>query len=180
MPPGAVIPMLESVPATSSVHPFVVKPGEGLDTPLGQLATLHKLPENLADGRLAIVEHALPPWQLAAPLHRHSREDELSIVLAGQLGARLGDEVVIAGPATYVLKPRVQWHTFWNAGATELRFIEVLIPGEVESYFTRLSALLGGHRAPTAGELQYLASEYGIEFDFDSVAPLCEQFGLRF
>jgi len=180
MPGRGGNPYAGGVPVTSLVHPFVVRPGEGLDTPLGQLATVHKLPESLADGRLAIVEHALPPWQLAAPLHRHSREDELSIVLAGQLGARLGDEVVIAGPATYVLKPRGQWHTFWNAGATELRFIEVLIPGEVESYFTRLSALLGGHRAPTAGDLQFLASEYGIEFDFDSVAPLCEQFGLRF
>ena len=172
--------MLESVPAANSFPPFVVRPGEGLATPLGPLATVHKVPEFLADGRLAIVEHALPPGHLAAPLHRHSREDELSIVLAGQFGARLGDAVVVVGPATYVLKPRGQWHTFWNAGATELRFIEVLIPGGVDGYFTRLSALLRAHRAPTAEELQHLASEYGIEFDFASVAPLCEQFGLRF
>jgi mannose-6-phosphate isomerase-like protein (cupin superfamily) len=180
MPGRIALSMLESMTVPTSVHPFVVRPGEGLETPLGQLATVQKLPEFLADGRLAIVEHALPPWHLAAPLHRHSREDELSIVVAGQLGARLGDAVVVAGPATYVLKPRGQWHTFWNAGSTELRFIEVLIPGGVEGYFTRLSALLSAHRAPTAGELQHLASEYGIEFDFDSVAPLCEQFGLRF
>ena len=177
---GAAVPMLGCVTVAQSFHPFVVQAGEGLATPIGQLATVHKLPESLSDGRLSILEHVLPPRQLAAPLHRHSREDELSIVLAGQLGARLGDEVVVAGPAAYVLKPRGQWHTFWNAGETELRFIELLIPGGIDSYFTRLSQLLSARRAPTAGELQHLAAEYGIEFDFDSVAPLCEQFGLRF
>ena len=31
---------------------------------------------------------------LAAPLHRHSREDEYSYVLEGRIGALLGDEVV--------------------------------------------------------------------------------------
>ena len=42
----------------------------------------------------------MPPRALAAPLHRHNREDEYSYVLEGQVGALLGDEVVIGGPAT--------------------------------------------------------------------------------
>jgi uncharacterized cupin superfamily protein len=35
---------------------------------------------------------------LAAPLHRHTREDEYSYVLEGRMGALFGDEVVEAGP----------------------------------------------------------------------------------
>jgi uncharacterized cupin superfamily protein len=36
---------------------------------------------NETGGRFALVEHLLPVKALAAPLHRHSREDEYSYVL---------------------------------------------------------------------------------------------------
>ena len=65
--------------------PFVVEPSDGLDAPLGRLGTVHKVPAYVTEGRLAAIEHTLPPRQLAAPLHRHSREDEISIVLEGRL-----------------------------------------------------------------------------------------------
>jgi mannose-6-phosphate isomerase-like protein (cupin superfamily) len=161
--------------------PFIVGPGEGIDAPLARLGTIHKVPSAATRGRLAIVEHTLPPKALAAPLHRHSREDELSIVLEGRLGAMLGEQIVTAEAGAYVLKPRNQWHTFWNAADTDLRFIELLIPGGFEDYFARLSPLLkaaGGQPDPTA--IQSLADEFGIEFDFDSVPDLCERLGLTF
>jgi hypothetical protein len=129
---------------------------------------------------MAAVEHTLPPHFLAAPLHRHSREDELSIVLSGTLGARLGDDVVAAGPGSYVLKPRGQWHTFWNPGDTELRFIELLIPGGLDAYFQWLSPLLAPGKPRDHAAIQALAAEYGLEFDFDSVPQLCRELGLKY
>ena len=57
-----------------------------------------------------------PPRHLAAPWHRHTREDEYSYVLEGRLGAQLGDDVVYAEAGDLAFKPREQWHTFWNAG----------------------------------------------------------------
>ena len=161
-------------------YPFVVGPGEGFDAPLGRLGTLHKVPAFVTEGRLSVVEHTLPPRALAAPLHRHSREDELSIVLEGSLGALLGEEVVTAGPGAYVLKPRGQWHTFWNAGDTPLRFIELVIPGGFEGYFRRLSPLLTAAGALDPTVIRDLGMEYGIEFDFDSLPGVCERFGLTF
>lgn len=161
-------------------RPYLVGPGEGLDLPLARLGTLHKVPAQVTDGRLAIVEHTLPPRHLAAPLHRHSREDELSIVLRGQLGAMLGGDLVIAPAGAYVFKPRHQWHTFWNAGDTELHFIELLLPGGFDGYFARLSPLLGAAGGPDPEAIQSLAGEYGIEFDFDSVPELCAKLGLSF
>ena len=160
--------------------PYVVGPGEGIHAPLGALSSVHKAPATLTEGRIAVVEHTLPAGQLAAPLHRHSREDELSIVLDGRLGALLGDHEVIAGAGSYVYKPRGQWHTVWNAGDTPLRFIELLIPGGVDRYFQQISSMLQAAGQPDADAIQRMAAEYGIEFNFRSVPTLCERFGLTF
>jgi quercetin dioxygenase-like cupin family protein len=160
--------------------PLVIRPPEGLSTPLGSTAAIHKIPGAVTQGRLAIVEHTLPPRYLASPMHRHSREDELSIVLTGQLGAKLGDDVVVAQAGSYVLKPRGQWHTYWNAGDTDLRFIELLVPAGIEGYFERLSRLFATAGAPSHDDVEILAHEYGLQFDFQGVPALCQQFGLRF
>jgi quercetin dioxygenase-like cupin family protein len=160
--------------------PYIVAPGDGLDAPLGRLGTVHKVPAYVTDGRVAVVEHTLPPRQLGAPLHRHSREDELSFVLSGRLGAKLGDEVIEAGEGSYVLKPRGQWHTFWNAGDTDLRFLELLIPGGFDAYFQWLSTMLAAGDNPGRSAIQTLAAEYGVEIDYDSVPRLCRELGLAF
>ena len=161
-------------------YPYVVGPGEGLHAPLGALASVHKTPAALTEGRIAVVEHTLPPRQLAAPLHRHSREDELSIVLDGRLGALLGDHEVIAEQGSYVYKPRGQWHTVWNAGDTPLRFIELLIPGGVDRYFQQISSMFQAADGPDVVVIQRMAREYGIEFNFSSVPSLCERFAVTF
>ena len=169
------------MPATGFVtFPYVVGPGEGLHAPLGALGSVHKAPAHLTEGRIAVVEHTLPPRQLAAPRHRHSREDELSIVLEGRLGALLGEDVVVADTGSYVYKPRGQWHTLWNAGDTSLRFIEVFVPGGVDAYFQQISSMLQPAGDPDPGAIERLAAEYGIEFDFPGLPALCARFAVTF
>jgi quercetin dioxygenase-like cupin family protein len=160
--------------------PHVIRPAEGPDVPTRRLRTAFKVRTHLTQGRAAIVEHALPPRHLAAPLHRHSREDEISIVFEGQLGALLGGDVVFAGPGSYVMKPRGQWHTYWNAGDAPLRFVEVILPGGLEGYFERLSSMLveGAPAYPAA--IQSLAAEYGVELDFWSIPELCRRFDVTY
>ena len=68
--------------------------GEKFDT--GRLGIHWKINSTQTGGRFAVIHHRLPPRALAAPLHRHHREDEHSYVLSGSLGALLGDEVVRA------------------------------------------------------------------------------------
>ena len=158
--------------------PYIVGPDDGLDAPLGHLGTVHKIPAYVTEGRVAVVEHTLAPRQLAAPLHRHSREDELSVVLSGRLDAKLGAQVITAGPGSYVLKPRGQWHTYWNGGDTDLRLMELLIPGGFDAYFQWLSTMLAAGDKPDRSSVKALAAEYGVEVDFDSVAALCAEFRL--
>src|SRR4051812_5870796 len=66
-------------------------------------------------GGVSLVGPPMAPRALAAPLHRHTREDEYSYVLEGRMGADLGGEIVYAEAGDLVFKPRAQWHSFWNA-----------------------------------------------------------------
>lgn len=163
-----------------AARPWMVGPGEGLDAPLARLGTLHKVHGDVTDGRLAVVEHTVPPGHLAAVLHRHTREDELSYVLEGEMGALLGDDVVTAPAGSWVLKPRGEWHTFWNPGEVELRFLELILPAGFEDYFERLSPLLQAAGEPDADAIASLGAEYGLEVDAEATAGICERFGLQF
>ena len=102
-----------------------------------------------AGERFSLVEHPMSPRALAAPLHRHTREDEYSFVLEGRMGALLGDDVVEAGPGDLVFKPRNQWHTFWNAGDEPCRILEIISPAGFERFFRELVATGRRARRPT-------------------------------
>jgi quercetin dioxygenase-like cupin family protein len=94
-------------------------------------------------GGFSIVEHPMSAHALAAPLHRHSREDEYSYVIAGRVGALLGDDVLVGGPGDLIFKPRHQWHTVWNAGDEPARLLEIISPAGFQEYFAELVALGG-------------------------------------
>ena len=106
----------------------VVGPADGKSGSLGMIGVRFMVDGDETEGRFSLVEHPMPPRALAAPLHRHLREDEYSFVLEGRVGALLGDEVVIASPGDLLFKPRNQWHTFWNAGDEPARILEIIAP----------------------------------------------------
>jgi mannose-6-phosphate isomerase-like protein (cupin superfamily) len=128
-----------------------------------------------AGGRFSLVEHPMPPRALAAPLHRHSREDEYSFVLEGRMGAQLGEEVVYAQAGDLVFKPRHQWHTFWNAGDEPCRILELISPAGFERYFEELVDATG---ARTPGAIAAIASRYGLEMKFETIPQLVAEHGL--
>ena len=112
---------------------------------------------------------------LAAPLHYHHKEDELSYVVNGRLGVLLGEEVVIAHPGTWVFKPRHQWHTFWNDGDEPCEIVEIISPAGFENYFRDVAASWGNVKR--LGEIN---QKYSLEMRFDSVPELCRRFSVTF
>lgn len=128
-------------------------------------------------GRFALVEHTLAPRALAAPLHLHTQEDEFSYVLEGTVGALLGDEEVFGKPGDLIFKPRGQWHTFWNAGDTPTRILELISPSGLEELFR----LLGERdEFPDQDELAALVDGYGCLADLERTMPIVERHGLAF
>lgn len=128
-------------------------------------------------GRFALVQHLFAPRALAAPMHRHQREDEYTYVLSGRIGASLGGEELVAGPGDLIFKPRDQWHTFWNTGDEPATVLEVLSAAGLEELFRELGRLTA---EPTPEAMAALAARYGCDLDFDATFPLIERHGLRF
>jgi mannose-6-phosphate isomerase-like protein (cupin superfamily) len=156
----------------------VVGPADGTEGFLGSIGVRFMIDGPEAGERFSLVEHPMSARALAAPLHRHTREDEYSFVLSGRMGALLGDDVVEAGPGDLVFKPRNQWHTFWNAGDEPCRILEIISPAGFERFFRELNDLGGALNADPEA-LAELNERYGQEMRPDSVPELLERFGLR-
>jgi mannose-6-phosphate isomerase-like protein (cupin superfamily) len=157
----------------------VLGPRDGKAGFLGSIGVRFMVDGATTDGGFSLVEHPMSPRALAAPLHRHTREDEYSYVTEGRVGAVLGDEVIVAGPGDLIFKPRNQWHTFWNAGDEPARLLEIIAPAGFERFFAELVELGGVTRAAPEALLA-LSERYGLEMDPASVPGLLERFGLRF
>ena len=156
----------------------LVGPDNGREGFLGSIGVRFLIDGLEAGERFSLVEHPMSPRSLAAPVHRHTREDEYSFVLQGRMGALLGDDVVEAGPGDLVFKPRDQWHTFWNAGDELCRILELISPAGFERFFQELVDL-GGITQATPEQFLDLTQRYGLEVQPDTIPDLLERFGLR-
>jgi mannose-6-phosphate isomerase-like protein (cupin superfamily) len=157
----------------------VVGPTDGKAGFLGSIGVRFMLNGDTSGGGFSLVEHPMSARALAAPMHRHTREDEYSYVLEGRMGALLGDDVLEAGPGDLVLKPRGEWHTFWNAGDGPCRILEIIAPAGFERFFAELVDLGGVAHADPA-TLGNLCERYALEMNPASIPDLIERFGVRF
>jgi quercetin dioxygenase-like cupin family protein len=140
----------------------VLQPGEGEAKDLGSIGVVFKLFGEKTNGQVSIVEHPFPVGACVPP-HLHTREDEYSIVTAGEIGFRSGDREVVLGAGGYITKPRGEAHTMWNAGPEPARMIEVISPAGFEHFFWGLGGLFESG-APDPTEIAAVAEEYGLVF----------------
>jgi quercetin dioxygenase-like cupin family protein len=121
----------------------------------------------------SFVLHDLAPRALGSPVHTHTREDEWSYVLDGEVGVEIAGATTVARPGDLVLKPRGVPHAFWNAGDSPARFLEVITPGGFENYFAALAEVL-----PDLERVAEVAERYGLDIDPASVPRLAQAHGL--
>jgi quercetin dioxygenase-like cupin family protein len=140
----------------------VVQPGEGRQGPLGSIGVVFKLFGEDTNQQLSIVEHPFPVGALVPP-HIHTREDEYSIVIEGEIGFRSGDREAVLGAGGYITKPRNELHTMWNAGNTPARMIEVISPAGFEHFFWGLADHFEAG-LPDPEIIEKLAADYGLHF----------------
>ena len=112
---------------------------------------------------LSMLEVTIPPKTLIKP-HTHTREDEFSLVLAGPIGLRSGDDTVEEVPTgSWLIKPRNVPHAMWNLSDQPARVLEVVMPGGLERYFEEIAPVLREHGPEWTQRYKALAEEYGLD-----------------
>ena len=157
----------------------VIHQADGKAGFLGSIGVRFMVGADISGGGFSLVEHPMSAHALAAPLHRHTCEDEYSFIVEGRMGALLGEDVPEAGPGDLVLKSRGQWHTFWNAGDQPCRVLEIIAPAGFERFFEELVEM-GGVTQAEPDQLAGLCERYALGLDPASVPRLIERFGVSF
>jgi mannose-6-phosphate isomerase-like protein (cupin superfamily) len=109
---------------------------------------------------VAVIEEIVPAG-VAAPFHRHDREDEISYVIEGTFRIWRGDEVLDFGPGGIALLPRHQVHTFKNVGTGFGRLLTVIQPAGLERFFEVVAERRLGD--DDMDEIRTVAAEFGLE-----------------
>lgn len=119
--------------------PEVHAPGSGHHFHfLNHLATVKVRGE---DGAMSVVEFTAPRG-FGPPLHRHHDEDELFVVLDGEVAFHLGDDRSVAAAGAIAHLPHAIPHTFQVRSATA-RFVTVTAVRDGAPRFDQRVAALG-------------------------------------
>lgn len=121
--------------------------GERIENPLGG-EIVFKARAAQTGGSLTVFEAVNPPGH-GPPYHVHDAFDEAIYVLDGTLRVRLDAEVEEAPPGAFVFIPRGTPHTWEARGDRDVRFLVVIAPAGLESFFDSTAAA-GGGRADDA------------------------------
>lgn len=130
-------------------------------------------------GAMAVLEATLGPGLLCAPPHMHRREDEVLVLLEGELMVQVGERVVRATPGEFVFKPRGVRHAFWNPGTTTARYLEFITPAGFEEYFRELAPLFPPDGPPDVPGAVELAWKYEVDFELSRVPEILKQHGVK-
>lgn len=146
---------------------------------MGGLGVVFKISGEETGGLFSVVEHPIEAGRLVPP-HMHTKEDEFSYVLEGEIGARIGGQDFTAGAGSYIFKPRGLPHTFWNAGPKAARLIELITPAGFEKFFEEVAKLISAG-APAGGKQHMeLNSPYGQTSDgMEWIPELTAKYGLK-
>ena len=90
------------------------------------------------------------PEAFSPPRHIHTREDEVFLVLDGEVCFDLDGRKRLAGPGTTVYMPRGVPHTF-RIQSPVARMLGIMTPGAFEQLFRNLSAPAGERALPARG-----------------------------
>jgi quercetin dioxygenase-like cupin family protein len=154
-------------------------PGEGAVVEMaGQTIRCQVIGEQTG-GAMAVLEATLGPGLLCAPPHMHRREDEVLVLLEGELTVQVGERVIRAAPGEFVFMPRGVRHAFWNPVAAPARYLVFISPAGFEEYFRELAPHFPPDGPPNVPAAVELAWRYEVDFDLSRVPEILEQHGVK-
>ena len=114
--------------------------GESLRAAAGEYVI--RLDGSDTGGRLAVVEHRLPPFSVGVAPHVHRSHAEQFMVLEGEVRFTIGSAAAVAGPGSVLAVPEGVAHGFRNDVADDALVVFLLTPAGYEDYFRDVDAVL--------------------------------------
>jgi len=113
----------------------------------GEILRMHRVRE--ANGQvILILEGALPPHSSGPPMHVHFQEHEQGRVVAGTLGAIVGNKKITVQAGEPVDLPPGIPHRWWNAGEDLLEFNGRVVPViDLDRYLQAIFAAVNASRS---------------------------------
>lgn len=128
----------------------------------GPVPTTFEVTSEMVDGSYCVVRQTISPGQLFWP-HVHTNEDQVIVVLKGELGARVGEREWTSGPGAVVHRPKGVPHTIWNAGTEPTEILEITSPGTFEAYFVAQGEMTAAGDASGRADLLRRFGVSGVE-----------------
>lgn len=132
---------------TAGADPYVGHQGEARW--FGDSLWEFLVPSDVTHGALSVFRATMPEG-FSPPRHIHTREEEVFLVLDGDVCFDLAGRRRLAGPGTSVFMPRGIAHTF-RVQSPVARMLGIMVPGAFEQLFRNLSRPAGERALPPAG-----------------------------
>lgn len=163
----------------STVGPVVASASDiGKTISLGGTLHTFKLVSADTGGQFALMEAIVQPHVLVMP-HVHTFEDELTIVLEGEGGMRIGDREFQVGPGSYIFIPRGTPHAVWNPTDVPGKAITMFSPAGVEDYFREMGEIYQMSNPPDFAKLGALGQKYSIRPIMEWVPELSTKYAVK-
>ena len=146
-----------------------IAPEEGRSWWIMNNHQLHKLSGADTRGALSLWFETFGPGE-GPPPHIHGREDEVFLVLEGEVTFHRPAGSCVAGPGSVVFAPRGEQHAFRNTGTTRARMAILVTPAGFEDFFAEAAYHGSGcesRPAPGEADAQRLltaAPRFGLTF----------------
>jgi quercetin dioxygenase-like cupin family protein len=111
------------------------------------------VPSEITDGKLSVFRATMPQG-FSPPRHIHTREDEVFLVVDGDVCFDLDGDRRFAGPGTTVYMPRGVPHTF-RIQSPVSTMLGIMVPGAFEQLFRDLSVPADERALPEPGTVPF-------------------------
>ena len=111
------------------------------------------VPGSDTSGHAVVLTVDMPPG-LHVDAHTHESEEQINIVVSGQVRFRVGDEETVLGAGGVLLMPRQIEHELWNDTGEFAQIIEIYTPPGMEQIFAvaGAAAIAGGKSFASADD----------------------------
>jgi quercetin dioxygenase-like cupin family protein len=111
------------------------------------------VPNEVTGGKLSVFQATMPEG-FSPPRHIHTREDEVFLVMDGEVCFDIDGDLQLGGPGASVYMPRGVPHTFRIQSASA-RLLGVMTPGAFEELFRNLSVPARERALPEPGSVPF-------------------------